>query len=59
MRMATAAPAGFAPVHVVSEAATAALAGSGTIEIEFAAGSRLRIMGAVDPATLTAAIAAR
>jgi transposase len=33
-------------------------AGLGTIEIEFAAGARMRISGAVDRATLTAALAA-
>ena len=53
-----AAPAGFAAVQVVGEATSAALAGCGTIEIEFAAGARLRIMGAVDPAMLTAAVVA-
>jgi transposase len=48
------APAGFAPVRI----APGALAGSGTIEIEFAAGARVRITGAVDAATVTAAVAA-
>lgn len=48
---------GFAPVRIASEAAPAGLAGPGTIEIEFATGARMRIAGAVDPATLTAAIA--
>jgi len=48
---------GFAPVRIASEAASAGLAGPGTIEIEFATGGRMRIAGAVDPATLTAAIA--
>jgi transposase len=57
MRLAGA-PAGFAPVQVASEAASAGFAGCGTIEIEFAAGARLRIMGAVDPAMLTAAVVA-
>ena len=33
-------------------------AGSGAIEIEFAAGARMRITGAVDAATLTAVVAA-
>ena len=33
-------------------------AGSGAIEIEFAAGARMRITGAVDAATLKAAVAA-
>jgi transposase len=34
------------------------LAGGGAIEIELATGARMRITGAVDGATLTAAIAA-
>ena len=33
-------------------------AGSGSIEIEFAAGARMRITGTVDAATLKAAVAA-
>ena len=33
-------------------------AGGGAIEIEFAAGARMRITGAVDAATLKAAVAA-
>jgi transposase len=33
-------------------------AGGGAIEIEFVAGVRMRITGAVDAATLTAAVAA-
>jgi transposase len=55
---------GFVPAMVVpgSEAvvpASAGLAaGDGTIEIEFATGARMRITGAVDRATLTAAVAA-
>jgi transposase len=32
--------------------------GRGAIEIEFASGARMRITGAVDPAILTAAVAA-
>jgi transposase len=32
--------------------------GGGTIEIEFARGTRMRITGAVDAVTLTAAVAA-
>ena len=48
-------PMSFAPVRI---AAPASIVGPGTIEIEFASGARLRITGAVDPATLTAAIAA-
>ena len=53
---------GFAPAMVVPEAGTIAgpgrSAGSGAIEIEFAAGARVRITGTVDAATLTATIAA-
>jgi len=54
---------GFVPAMVVpqSEAevpAPAGLAGGGAIEIEFATGARMRIMGAVDKATVMAAIAA-
>ena len=37
--------------------APASNVGPGTIEIEFASGARMRIAGAVDPATLTAAVA--
>jgi transposase len=49
---------GFAPVQIASEVAPADLATGGTIEIEFANGARMRIVGAADPATLTAAVAA-
>ena len=55
---------GFVPAVVVPESTgtavptPAALAGGGTIEIEFVAGARMRITGAVDQATLTAAVAA-
>ena len=34
------------------------MAGAGLIEIEFASGARLRVVGAVDAGTLAAAIAA-
>src|SRR4030081_2491903 len=51
-------PAGFAPGRVGPGAALSGLGGSGTSEIEFAAGARMRITGAVDPATVTAAVAA-
>jgi transposase len=37
---------------------TARASTGGTIEIAFASGVQLRITGAVDPATLTAAVAA-
>ena len=51
-------PAGFAPVRLSPEAASAVMAGGGTIEIELASGARLRVTGTVDRATLMAAIAA-
>jgi transposase len=57
-QMRATAPTGFAPVRLAGEAPAAGFAGLGTIEIEFAAGARMRISGAVDPATLTAALAA-
>jgi transposase len=47
-------PVGFAPVRIAPEAALA----GGAIEIELASGARMRITGAVDRATLMAAIAA-
>jgi transposase len=50
-------PIGFAPVRIAPDATQAVLSGLGTIEIEFAIGARMRITGAVDAATLTAAIA--
>jgi len=49
---------GFAPVQIAPEAVPTGLAGCGAIEIEFASGARMRITGAVDPAMLTAAVAA-
>jgi transposase len=48
----------FAPVRIASEAASADLSGAGIIAIEFANGARMQITGAIDPATLTAAITA-
>ena len=48
----------FAPVRIAEDAAAAGVVGLGTIEIEFASGARMRIAGAADPATLTAAVAA-
>jgi transposase len=53
----------FAAVRVVSEPAadishSLAAARGGTIEIEFGTGARMRIAGAVDVATLTAAVVA-
>jgi len=49
---------GFAAVQIVPDATPAGMTGSGAIEIEFANGARMRITGAVDPAILTAAVAA-
>ena len=54
--------AGFVPAVVVAESGVTpgpvGLAGGGSIEIEFAAGTRMRITGTVDAATLKAAVAA-
>jgi len=54
--------AGFLPAMVVPESGATpgpvGSAGGGAIEIEFAAGARMRITGAVDAATLKAAVAA-
>lgn len=54
---------GFVPAMVVPEAGptpcpVAPASSGGSIEIEFAAGARMRITGAVDAATLKAAVAA-
>lgn len=49
---------GFAPVRIAAEVAPAGVGGAGTIEIEFATGARMRIVGAVDAAMVTAAVAA-
>jgi transposase len=49
---------GFAPVRIAAELAPGGLAGHGTIEVEFASGARIRITGAVDAGTVTAAVAA-
>jgi transposase len=53
---------GFVPAMVVAESGAMSdpvePAGGGAIEIEFAAGARMRITGAVDAATLTAVVAA-
>ncbi|MGE0006108.1 MAG: transposase [Parvibaculaceae bacterium] len=49
---------GFASVRIAAEAAAGGLASLGTIEIELASGARMRVMGAADTATLSAAIAA-
>jgi transposase len=55
LRMRASAPNGFAPVRISPEAVPA---GAGTIEIEFAAGARMRISGAVDIAVMAAAVTA-
>jgi transposase len=57
-QMRATAPIGFAPVQISGEAPSTGFADLGTIEIEFASGTRMRISGAVDPATLTAVVAA-
>jgi transposase len=54
---------GFVPAVVVSEpehspSAAAGLAAEAAIEIDFTSGARMRITGAVDPATLRAAVEA-
>lgn len=54
---AVAARTGFAAVQIAAEAGLADGAGCGAIEIELA-GARLRVVGAVDPALLTAAVVA-
>lgn len=51
-------PAPFAAVMVAEPALAAAAAALGVIEIEFASGARLRITGAVEPATASAVVAA-
>jgi len=55
-------PTGFVPAKVVLKAGArtgpAGPAGGGAIEIEFAAGVRMRITGAVDAVTLKVAVAA-
>lgn len=55
MALPTSSPA-FAPVRIARE--VAGPTDPGTIEIELASGARMRITGAVDEATLSAAIAA-
>ncbi len=51
-------PTGFVPARVAPRTGPAGPAGSGAIEIEFAAGARMRITGAVDAVTLTTVVAA-
>ena len=50
------APAAFAAVRVAPESPLAT--GPGVIEVEFASGTRLRIAGSADPATLSALVGA-
>jgi transposase len=53
------AASGFAPVQIISEPAAPGLpAPVGVIEIELSGGTRLRITGAVDAVTVTAAVGA-
>jgi transposase len=47
----------FAAVQIAAEPAPTGLPARGLIEVEFANGSRMRITGAVDAATLTTTIA--
>ncbi len=49
---------GFVPVQIASGRGSTAMAVGGAIEIEFASGARMRVTGAVDAATLAAAVAA-
>ena len=49
--------ASFAAVRIAAEPAPAGLPAAGLIEVELANGSRMRISGAVDAATLTTTIA--
>jgi transposase len=49
---------GFAPVRIAPEIVAADPVGCSAIEIEFASGVRMRVTGAVEPAMVTAAIAA-
>jgi len=51
-------PTVFAPVRIAPEATPSGLAEGGAIEIEFASGTRVRIAGAVDPRTVSAALTA-
>ena len=48
----------FAPVRISPDTAPDGQLGRGAIEIEFASGARVRITGAVDPAVVTATVAA-
>jgi transposase len=53
-----AASAGFSPVAIVPDGAAAPAAAKSMIEVEFAGGARMRITGAADATTLSAAITA-
>jgi hypothetical protein len=48
----------FAAVRIAAEPGVAGRPGAGLIDIEFAAGGRMRIAGVVDPATLTVLLTA-
>ena len=54
LRLRGSVPKGFAPVRIAPEVAASA----GTLEIDFPAGARMRISGAVDIAVMAAAVAA-
>jgi transposase len=54
----TAAPLGFAAVAITAEPREPASAPCGLIEIELGTGTRIRISGAVDAATMSAVMAA-
>ena len=47
----------FAAVQIAADPAPAASTAAGLIEVEFANGSRMRISGPMDPATLGATVA--
>ena len=49
--------ASFAAVRIAAEPGPTEAPARGLIEVEFANGSRMRITGAIDPATLTTTIA--
>jgi transposase len=52
------APSGFTAVRIAAEPETGLAATCGTIEIELAGGTRVRIAGAADPAAVAAVMAA-
>ena len=53
-----AATAGFAAVRIATNPLPASVPPPGVIEVDFACGSRMRITGAADPATLSVAMTA-